>query len=397
MDPGSEVRVRQRLLHLGLNSLVFGICYLLANRLAQQQDVSRHVAVALDAQIPFWPWMLLPYLSSGLWLGAAFFALRSREGLRVFSQRLLLATVLAALVFMLYPLRFSLPRPAVDTPWLAALYGMLAWVDRPYNQLPSLHVAYCLLLWVSLRDLLAPLWARSLLAGGLLLTAVSTLFTYQHHLLDLLGGVALGSLCVYAVRPGRSAPQVALYYLVASGVAAVVGLATWPTLLTLYAVLSLGLVSLAYARGDRQFLHKRDGRHPWWIAILYAPYLLGYRLSWWAVAWHERQHPTIQQMAPQLWIGRRLSEAEARLLPTGCSVFDLCCELPETPALRPSQHQRYQHFPLLDIVAPPAEVVQAIVAALRRETAAGHTVYLHCAMGYRRCVQIAKAFTESTP
>ncbi|SDP88600.1 PAP2 superfamily protein [Rhodoferax sp. OV413] len=397
MAPGSEVTKQQRLLHLGLNCLVFGICYLLANRLAQQLEVNRHVALALDAQIPFWPWMLLPYLSSGLWLTATFLTLRSRDTLRVFSQRLLLATVLAALVFVLYPLRFSLPRPAVDTPWLATLYGMLAWVDRPYNQLPSLHVAYCLLLWASLRDLLAPLWARSLLAAGLLLTAVSTLFTYQHHLLDLLGGVVLGGLCVYAVRPVRNAPNVALYYLVAGGVAAVVGLAAWPAVLTLYGVLSLWLVGLAYARGDRQFLHKREGRYPWWIVLLYAPYLLGYRLSWRAVAWHERHRPAIQQIAPQLWIGRRLSETEARLLPTACSVFDLCCELPETPALR---HQRYQHFPLLDIVAPPAEVVHDIVTALRRETAAGHTVYLHCAMGYRRCVQIAKAFNafnEYTP
>ena len=393
MDPGSEVTRRQRLLHLGLNSLVFGLCYLLANRLAEQQGVDRSVALALDAQIPFLPWMLLPYLSSALWLGAAFFTLRSPDALRVFSQRLLLATVLAALVFVLYPLRFSLPRPAVDTPWLAALFEELDRVDRPYNQLPSLHVAYCVLLWLSWRGLAIAWWARSLLAIGLVLTAVSTLFTYQHHLLDLLGGLLLGGMCALWVRPGRRTAPVDFYYLVAAGVAAVVGLAAWPALLTLYAVLSLGLVSLAYARGDRQFLRKRGGRHPWWIVGLYAPYLLGYRLSWRAVAWRERHRNAIQQIAPQLWIGRRLSAAEARLLPANCSVFDLCCELPETPALR---HQRYQHFPLLDIVAPPAQAVCDIVTALRREIAAGRSVYLHCAMGYSRCVQVAKAFTDTT-
>jgi hypothetical protein len=171
-------------------------------------------------------------------------------------------------------------------------------------------------------------------------------------------------------------------------VAAVVGLAAWPLLLTGYLVATLWLVALAYWRADRQFLHKHNGRHPWWVWCLYAPYLVGYRLTWLVVVWRDKNKPAVKQVAPKLWTGRRLSRAEAAQLPTNCTVFDLANELSETPALRTS----YRYFPLLDIVTPPANAINEIVSALQDETRAGRTVYLHCAMGQRRCAQIASEF-----
>ncbi len=387
MASANSVTVEQRLLHAGVNGVVFGLCYLLANALAQQRGITRHVALVFDAHIPFLPWMVVPYLSSGLFFVAAFFVVRSRDDLRVLSQRLLTATVLAGLVFVLYPLRFSLPRPPIDTPWLASLFGLLGQVDAPYNQLPSLHVAYCVVLWVALRSLPTHVPLRALLAAWLALTAVATLFTYQHHLLDVVAGLALGLCCVAVIRPGRAEPNVAFYYLVAGGVAAVVGLAAWPLLLTAYLVASLWLVALAYWRADRHFLHKHHGRHPWWVWCLYAPYLVGYRLTWLVVVWRDKNKPAFKQVAPQLWTGRRLSRRETAQLPSNCTVFDLANELPETPALRTN----YRYFPLLDIVTPSADVINEIVSALQEETRAGRTVYLHCAMGKRRCAQIASA------
>ncbi|MCX7278810.1 MAG: phosphatase PAP2 family protein [Burkholderiales bacterium] len=382
---------QQRLTHLGLNSLAFLLCYVLANAWAQQQLTVRNVALAWDAHIPFLPWMVLPYASSGLFFCAAFFLVRSPDALRVLSQRLLLATAVAGAVFALLPLQFGWPRPMVTSPVLATLFQGLELVDRPYNQLPSLHVAYCLLFWASLHPQLTSLWVRMALGGWLVLTAVSTLFTYQHHLLDVAGGLLLGGVCITCVPPGRSEPFVGLYYFVAACIALVLGRYALPLCATLYLVPSLGLVSLAYARRHQGFLHKRQGQFPWWVWCVYAPYLLGYRLTWLAVRWRDRNCAPLRQISPQLWIGRRLTSAEARLLPPNCSIIDLANELPETKALRT---QAYQHFALLDIVLPPADTVQQIVAAVRRETDAGRPVYLHCAMGYRRCLQIASACTQ---
>lgn len=381
----------QRLLHAGVNGIFFGLCYLLANGLAHERGITRNVALAFEVHMPFLPWMVLPYLSSGLFFVAAFFVVRTRDDLRVLSQRMLVATVLAGLVFVLYPLHFSFARPPIATPWLATLFALLGQLDAPYNQLPSLHVAYCVIWWAALRSLATSVWTRAMLAAWLALMAVATLFTYQHHLLDVLAGFALGLGCVAAIRPGRTEPNVALYYLVAGGLAAVVGLAAWPVLVTAYLAASLWLVALAYWRTDRHFLHKRHGRHPWWVWCLYAPYLISYRLTWLAVVWRDRHRPAFRQVAPQLWTGRRLSQAEAAQLPADCTVFDLANELPETPALR-APHRHYRYFPLLDIVTPSVEAIDEIVAALKEETRAGRNVYVHCAMGQRRCAQIASAF-----
>ncbi|APW39408.1 hypothetical protein RD110_21120 [Rhodoferax koreense] len=384
----SRTAIGPRLALAAVNASVFGLCYLLANAHARQRGVLRHVALPFEAGMPFIPGFILPYLSSGPLFVAAFFLIRSRDDLRVLSQRLLLATVLAAMVFVWFPLRYSTARPTVASNALAPLFDLLAAVDAPYNQLPSLHVAYCLILWLALGRLPRAAWARVALGAWLALTAVATLFVHQHHLLDVLAGLGLGLLCRICVPPGRTEPRVGLYYAVAGGVAAVVGTVAWPPAPTVYASASLWLVALAYGRGDRHFLHKRAGRHPWWIWCLYAPYLLGYRLAWLVMAWRGRQRPAVVRIAPGLWIGRRLRDAEATALPAACTVVDLAAELPETAALR---GHRYLHFPLLDIVTPPADAVREIVASVRGELDAGRAVYLHCAMGLRRSVQIGQA------
>lgn len=78
----------QRGLHFLVNLGLFSLCYPLANLAAQRAHASRHVALAFA------------------WV-------RSADDLRVLSRRMLLASVAASLVFLLYPLQFSVARPAV--------------------------------------------------------------------------------------------------------------------------------------------------------------------------------------------------------------------------------------------------------------------------------------------
>ncbi|MES2743363.1 MAG: phosphatase PAP2 family protein [Pseudomonadota bacterium] len=392
---------RRRGLHLLVNALAFSVCYPLANRAAQERGVARHLVTALDGALPFLPWMILPYLSSGLLFGLAFALVRGADALRVLSARLLLATVCACLVFVLFPLQFSLPRPPVTAPVPAALFDYLALFDRPYNQLPSLHVAFCVILWAALRCRLRHRLARAALAGWLMLVALSTLFTYQHHLLDVPAGALLGLAAVWLLRPGAARPGaarpdvarsgVAFYYLMAAAVLWLVGVLLLDCMALLYGVASLLLVSLAYRRADRHFLHKRDGRFPAWVWLMYAPYLAGYRLSWHAVRWHGRARPPLRRMAPLLWVGRRLDDSEAALLPADCTVIDLANELSATPALR--AHRLY-HFPLLDLAPPPPAVIADIVTLMLAETRRGRPVYLHCAMGYSRSIFIANDYLD---
>lgn len=383
-----------RLRHLLINVLAFALTYPLANEIAQRAAVQRSVALPIDGLVPFVPWLIVPYLTSGLFFVACFFLVRSRDDVRVLSQRLLLATIVAALIFAVVPARFSLPRPAIDQALLATLFDLLALVDRPYNQLPSLHVAYCLIFWYALRDTVARTSVRTAIGAWLGLVAAATVFTYQHHVLDVAGGLALGIMTVVLIRPGKAEPDVAFHYLLGAVLALTVGGLLLRQWFAIYLSASLALVGLAYLRGDRFFLKKARGRFPLHVWLIYGPYLLGYRLTWQLVRLRERGHAPFAQAAAGLWVGRRLGSDEAQQLPAGCTVIDLANELSETPALRAC---RYLHFPLLDLREPPADAVADILGAMATETRAGRPIYLHCAMGFSRSRAIARRFLDTLP
>lgn len=381
-------------LYLAANALAFGLLYNATNLAAQRAGTRRSWAMDWEHQLPFLDWAIAVYMTSVPLLLLAFVRVPAGQPLRALAQRCLLATVLACLVFALWPARFAWPRPAdLALPW-AWLYAALDAMDQPFNQFPSLHVAYAVLagraLWQGRRSraggVLTTLWAGAV--------AASTLFTHQHHSADLLGGLALAALCLWVVPARRETPWVAFYYGCAAAAAAVLGLTLAPAWPMAYLALSLGAVALAYARGWAGFTGKRQGRLPWLQRLLLAPYLLGYALSWQAVRWRERHRPPFLALAPRLLVGRRLSDAEARMLPAGCQVVDLCNELDETPALRGPGHQ---HVPLLDLIPPDAGQRQRVHQAIDRALARGPVVYLHCAMGYARSVQMARDYLASRP
>ncbi|WP_298810929.1 phosphatase PAP2 family protein [uncultured Psychrobacter sp.] len=140
--------------------------------------------------------MIVPYSWSLVLFVISFFLVRTSIQLSLLFYRLILATVFACLIFYLYPARFSYNRPTPDD-WTQFGYQFLQLVDKPFNQLPSLHVSYAMLLGVSLWDVVASKkrWVlmlyRLLLTGICTLIALSTVLTYQHHLLDMFGGAVL--------------------------------------------------------------------------------------------------------------------------------------------------------------------------------------------------------------
>lgn len=170
------------------------------------------------------------------------------------------------------------------------------------------------------------------------LVSVATLFTYQHHVLDVLAGAVLGGTCVVLVQPQRQAPWVALYY--------ALGRAWW------------GCWAWPGGRGG-----SRSTAQP-------------------------------ACLAPVLWVGRRLSQAQLNFLPPGRTVVDLTNELSETPALR---NTRYHQVPLLDLVARSTADVQRVLAITHDALQSGHPVYLHCAMGYSRSRNMASAYLAQHP
>lgn len=151
--------------------------------------------------IPFVPIFIVPYMSIDLFFIAAPFFCRDALDLRTLRRRISLAILAAGACFLAMPLTLAVPRPQAEG-WAGAIFRPFFAIDQPFNLFPSLHVALCLLLADHYarhtRGLL-----RFIVHGWFALIGISVLFTYQHHVMDAVGGLFLGGLCFYLV-PGLS-------------------------------------------------------------------------------------------------------------------------------------------------------------------------------------------------
>lgn len=384
---------RARLGWMSANGLLFQGLYSACQAAAARAGISRDIATPWDAGLPHLPWMLLPYMSSVPLLVLAFLFTPTRGSLRALSQRCAVATALATWVFAVWPLRVNeafragLAAPADPLP--QALAGLLLQLDGPYNQWPSLHAAYAVILWPALRGRMPGAAGRLAWGGWLLLLAASTVFTGQHHLPDLAGGLALGGLVCWRLPVMAEAARVALAYAVLSLACLTLGLTVLPLAPCLWAAACCGAVAWAYAGRRTGFLHKRGGSFPAWVWGLYGPYLAGYWLIWCWVRWRGRREAPFQAAAPGVWVGRRLTEGEAAGLPPGCRVIDLASELTVPPELRP---RIVFTGALLDLVTPSPVELARIAEAIDAERLRGRPVLLHCAMGYRRSREALQAW-----
>src|SRR5262249_31783694 len=110
-------------------------------------------------------------------------------------RRISFALLVAGAFFLLMPLRFAFERPHT-VGWLGQMFDGFRLLDQPFNLFPSLHITF----WLILLDVYHR-HARGLLRGVLhiwfFLIAISTVLTYQHHVMDVLGGLMLGGFCMY--------------------------------------------------------------------------------------------------------------------------------------------------------------------------------------------------------
>ena len=155
---------------------------------------------------PFVPFFIVPYMSIDLFFVVAPFLCRTNRELSVLTKRIATAIIVAGSCFLIFPLRFAFARPHAEG-WLGALFDWFRGMDAPFNQLPSLHAALMLIL----ADLYVR-HTRGIVRGAIviwfLLIALSPLFTYQHHVIDIAGGFVLAGVCFWIFRiPDLSSPR----------------------------------------------------------------------------------------------------------------------------------------------------------------------------------------------
>jgi protein-tyrosine phosphatase/membrane-associated phospholipid phosphatase len=375
---------------------LFLIIYGLCNWFTAQRARVPTLFFEWERSIPFVPLMIIPYMSIDLFFVTAPFLCRSDRELVALSKRIATAILIAGLCFLLFPLRFAFERSQVRG-WLGAFFDWFQGIDRPYNLLPSLHIALCLIL--------AELFVRhtrGLLRHALIiwfvLIGLSAVLTYQHHVLDVVTGFALGAYCLYFFResdarlpvvPNR---RVGSYYLVGAFVVVSLAVLLWPWgVFLIWPTVSLGIAAAAYFGAGPGIFRKRDGRLPWttWWAL--GPVLLGQEIS---RLHYRRQCRAWDELTPRIWIGGVLSRSEAATAVREgvTAVLDLTAEFSEAA---PFRAVNYRNVPVLDLTAPTFEQLEEMTAFLEQESSKG-VVYVHCKIGYSRTAAAAAAFLLRT-
>jgi membrane-associated phospholipid phosphatase len=375
-----------------LLSLLFLVVYGTTNWLASLRADVRGFPFAWERHIPFVPLMIIPYMSIDLFFVAAPFFCADARQRRTLARQLAAAILIAGLCFVLLPLRFTFERPHVDG-WLGAIFNNFRTMDRPFNQFPSLHIALGVILaahyWRRLRGIIG---VTVLIWFALIL--LSALLTYQHHMIDIIGGSVLAIICLHLFQDeplrqvAAGSTRIGACYLAAALLLSLGAFAAGPwTWLLLYPAISCGMIASAYLGIGPGIYRKASGRLPLTTRLLLFPVHVGHQLSW---IHYARQCRAWDPLTDRLWIGRRLGTSDAkRAVAAGVTaVLDLTVEFAEAP---PLLNVTYRQLPLLDLTAPTVEQMKDAVEWIREQGARG-VVYLHCKAGYSRTAAIASAF-----
>ena len=157
----------------------------------------RAPAFVLDSVLPLQPAWALVYGSVYLFLILLpVFLIRQQKHIRRTVFAYLMVWSFAYVCFVVYPT--VAPRPASVMGEGFAVWGLrfLYAADPPYNCFPSLHVAHAFVSALTCYRLHREVGIAAMICAALV--AVSTLFTKQHYVADVIAGIVLAFLA-YAV------------------------------------------------------------------------------------------------------------------------------------------------------------------------------------------------------
>lgn len=350
---------------------------------------------AWERHIPFLDWTILPYMSIDAFYAGSLFLCATRAELDTHARRLLTATLISVTGFLLFPLQFSFARPDT-TGFNGMLFDVLTGFDKPFNQAPSLHISLLILLWIVYARHLrgVALW---LLHVWFALIGISVFTTFQHHIIDGIGGMVVAIVCLYLFpdaplqwsrQSGDAAARRRLRNLYFLGAALCLmlafGLRGWAWLL-FWPATALLLVALAYAHFGTAVFQKQQGRQSEAAYLLLAPYRWG---AWLSSRWLTRAGTPSVEVVNDIWIGRAPGKADwSHFQPR--AVLDLTAEFHAGSVAGALFHR---NVPMLDLVPPTLQQLQHAVDALDQMHMQHQPVLVHCALGYSRSALVIAAW-----
>jgi membrane-associated phospholipid phosphatase len=166
----------------------------------QLQHGGVQLNLPIDSQIPLYPPAIVPYL-----LGTVLFIVfpilaalyvKPKE-FEAYAITILAATVISYLAYLIFPTFVTRPE-VTSNDFFSRVVALLYQTDRSYNAAPSGHTFYTLLSCLYLsrwQPRFKLIWA--IIAALIIL---STLFTRQHYILDVVCGLVLAVLAYIAGR-----------------------------------------------------------------------------------------------------------------------------------------------------------------------------------------------------
>lgn len=141
-----------------------------------------------ERDIPLIPWMIWPYLTLFSLFQLPLFHMSAKQ-ISALSHQSTATLVIAGMAFLLLPAHLGFP-PIVVEDLHQPIFGLLSIVDTPHNLAPSLHVTFSALILLGCAAQTSPNLAWSY-RFWLLLLSISTVFVHQHHIFDVISGLAL--------------------------------------------------------------------------------------------------------------------------------------------------------------------------------------------------------------
>ncbi|HKA79908.1 MAG TPA: phosphatase PAP2 family protein [Xanthobacteraceae bacterium] len=180
-----------------IGALVFFPIYIGCAALTEARGNALHLYAQWELAIPFWPFMIVPYLSMFVLFLMPPLQLDAFE-LRALVRRLLVASLIGGIVFLVLPAQLGFAERTDAGIW-QGVYDTIYRLDNRYNTVPSFHVIYTAsILLAFMAVATAPL--RRIYLAWLVIVCASTVLTHRHHLADVAAGLAI-AVGVRAVFP----------------------------------------------------------------------------------------------------------------------------------------------------------------------------------------------------
>lgn len=172
------------------NAVWFALVYGGSDWLTAHRSLRVPIHLPIELSIPLIPSAVLIYMSIYVLFLIGPFIVRDRREFTALICALALATLIGSVGFLLAPSRAAFAPPGDLGIW-TSLFQFADRLNLDYNMVPSLHVAFSVCCIATFARKASPpghmllwTWAAAI--------AVSTLFTHQHHVVDVVSGWCVG-------------------------------------------------------------------------------------------------------------------------------------------------------------------------------------------------------------